>query len=66
MPLVRGAICEKCGEMIYFENTAISNERLKKHLREKGWSIGKKVLCDVCKKTIEQKKEKKMARLKEV
>lgn len=57
MPIIRGIICESCGEMIYWCG-AVSKERAAKYAREEGWTIGKRCICAECRgrKRIEQRR----------
>ena len=48
MPIIRGIICEGCGEMIYWCGN-VSKESATRYARKKGWTIGKRCLCAECK-----------------
>lgn len=43
-------ICDRCGKSFGWDNTAIGIAFAKKIARGKGWSVGKKWLCNACKK----------------
>lgn len=42
MPIVRGVICDNCGTMIYWCGN-VSKQRAAAHVRNDGWTVGKKV-----------------------
>lgn len=57
MPIIRGIICDNCGEMIYWCGN-VSKEGATKYARKNGWAIGKRCICAECR---ERKKENRRA-----
>lgn len=49
MSIIRGVICDCCGEMMYWTSN-VSKECIAKIARKKGWTIGKRCLCPECRK----------------
>lgn len=57
MPIVRGVICDNCGTMIYWCGN-VSKQRAAAYARNNGWTVGKKCLCDDCRKGMRAGKPK--------
>lgn len=58
MPIVRGVICDKCGVMMYWCGN-VSKGTAAYLARKKGWTIGKRCLCEDCKKKGKKESEEK-------
>lgn len=49
MPIIRGVVCDECGEMMYWTGN-VSKAIAASIARDKGWTIRKKCRCPGCRK----------------